>query len=203
VRTQEAAPRVGFGDPSGRIDHAPPAAPGNGAARSRQGDEEVRGWRRIVRRELLFVLGASLVLVVDQVTKALATAYLKPAGSVPVTGWLHLTYLENRGAAFGVLQNQTVFFILVGLIVAGGLIASYRYLPTATPLLNLGLGLQLGGALGNLVDRVRQGYVVDFVDLSWWPVFNVADAAIMIGVGVLAYYWVSSARPADSLGTSR
>jgi len=142
------------------------------------------------RRELVFLLGAVAVLVADQTTKLLVMASLPAREPVRVTGWLHLTYLENRGAAFGLLQNQTLFFIAVGIVVAVGLIASYRYLPEVPPLLNLGLGLQLGGALGNLVDRVRQGYVVDFVDLSWWPVFNLADAAILVGVAILGYYWI-------------
>jgi signal peptidase II len=146
------------------------------------------------RREALFVVGAVLVFVVDQLTKSLAVAYLQPAGSIPLVGFLRLSYVENRGAAFGVLQNQTFFFILVGVLVVGGLLASYRYLPTVSPLLNLCLGLQLGGALGNLVDRVRQGYVVDFVDLTWWPVFNVADSAIVVGVCVMAYYLVWTPR---------
>jgi signal peptidase II len=142
------------------------------------------------RRELVFLLGAGAVLVADQTTKLLVMSTLPAREPVRVTGWLHLTYLENRGAAFGVLQNQTLFFILVGIVVAVGLIASYRYLPVVPPLLNLGLGLQLGGALGNLVDRVRQGYVVDFIDLSWWPIFNLADAAILVGVAILGYYWI-------------
>jgi signal peptidase II len=149
----------------------------------------------------VFLLGAAAVLIVDQTTKHLVMAWLPATHPVRVTGWLHLTYLENRGAAFGVLQNQTLFFIAVGIVVAVGLMASYRYLPSVPPLLNLGLGLQLGGALGNLVDRVRQGYVVDFVDLSWWPVFNVADAAILVGVAILAYYWISAPGGAPRRGT--
>jgi signal peptidase II len=146
--------------------------------------------RPAARRELVFLVGAAVVLIADQLTKLLVMAALHSREPIRITGWLHLTYLENRGAAFGVLQNQTLFFIAVGIVVVVGLIASYRYLPAVPPLLNLGLGLQLGGALGNLVDRVRQGYVVDFVDLSWWPVFNLADAAILVGVAILAYYWI-------------
>jgi signal peptidase II len=103
---------------------------------------------------------------------------------------LRLTYVENRGAAFGVLQDQTTFFVLVGILVVGVIAASYRYLPRSGFMLHLALGLQLGGAIGNLIDRVRQGYVVDFVDFgyraNWWPVFNVADSAIVVGVALLA-----------------
>jgi len=149
----------------------------------------------IRHRELLFATAAGLVFLLDQVTKNLVVVYLWPLGSIRLAGPLHLTYVENRGAAFGMLQNQTLFFVVVGLVVVAGLALSYRYLPTASPLLNLCLGLQLGGALGNLVDRLRQGYVVDFVDLVWWPVFNVADTAIVVGVCVMAYYLVRGQRP--------
>lgn len=142
-------------------------------------------------RGLLFLGLALLVVVVDQVTKRLAETRLRDQRSVPVVDdILRLTYVQNRGAAFGLLQDQTTFFVLVGILVIGVIAASYRYLPRSGFLLHLALGLQLGGAIGNLIDRVRQGYVVDFVDFgyraNWWPVFNVADSAIVIGVALLA-----------------
>ena len=146
-------------------------------------------------RGLLFLGVAAAVVVLDQMTKRIAEDRLERSGvrSVPVPGvgdFLRLTYVENRGAAFGLLQDQTAFFVLVGVIVIGVIAASYRYLPRSGFRLQLALGLQLGGAIGNLIDRVRQGYVVDFVDFgyhsNWWPVFNVADSAIVIGVFLLA-----------------
>jgi signal peptidase II len=151
--------------------------------------------RALPLRGLLFLGLAGLVVVLDQVTKRLAEERLERTGvrSVPVPfagDYLRLTYTENRGAAFGVLQDQTMFFVLVGLIVVGVIAASYRYLPRSGFRIHLALGLQLGGAVGNLIDRIRQGYVVDFVDFgykaNWWPVFNVADSAIVIGVTLLA-----------------
>ena len=146
-------------------------------------------------RGLLFLGLAALVVVVDQITKRIAEDRLERSGlrsvPVPVVGdYLRLTYVENRGAAFGLLQDQTAFFVFVGILVIGVIAASYRYLPRSGFRLHLALGLQLGGAIGNLIDRIRQGYVVDFVDFgyhsNWWPVFNVADSAIVIGVGLLA-----------------
>ncbi len=148
-------------------------------------------------RGLLFLGLAALVVVFDRWTKQVAEQALNDSGmrSVPVPGtgdWLRLTYVENRGAAFGLLQNQTAFFVVVGVIVIGVIATSFRYLPRSAFLLHLALGLQLGGAVGNLIDRVRQGYVVDFVDFgyrsNWWPVFNVADSAIVVGVGLLAFH---------------
>jgi signal peptidase II len=141
---------------------------------------------------LLFLGLAALVVIVDQVTKRLAEDRLRGQRSVPlVDDVLRLTYVENRGAAFGLLQDQTTFFVFVGILVIGVIAASYRYLPRSGFLLHLALGLQLGGAIGNLIDRIRQGYVVDFVDFgyrsNWWPVFNAADSAIVVGVALLAF----------------
>jgi signal peptidase II len=152
-------------------------------------------------RGLLFLGVAVAVVAADQVTKRLAEDRLRDQRSVPVVDdILRLTYVENRGAAFGLLQDQTTFFVLVGILVIGVIAASYRYLPRSGFLLHLALGLQLGGAIGNLIDRIRQGYVVDFVDFgyraNWWPVFNVADSAIVIGVALLALNALSPT-PAD------
>jgi signal peptidase II len=96
--------------------------------------------------------------------------------------------VQNRGAAVGILQNQSFLFLVVGVGVVAAILVSYRYFPKMSLLLNLALGLQLGGALGNLFDRVRLGYVVDYVDVAIWPVFNVADSAIVIGVAILAFH---------------
>jgi signal peptidase II len=146
-------------------------------------------------RGFLFLGVAFLVVLLDQMSKRIAEERLERSGvrsvPLPVAGdFFRFTYVENRGAAFGLLQDQTTFFVLVGLVVIGVIAASYRYLPRSGFMLHLALGLQLGGAIGNLIDRVRQGYVVDFVDFgyrsNWWPVFNVADSAIVIGVALLA-----------------
>jgi signal peptidase II len=142
------------------------------------------------RHTLTFAATALLVIGLDRWTKHLATEKLFDSGlrSVPFFGeYIRLTYVENRGAAFGVLQEQTSFFILVGLVVISVIVASYRYIPEPSWFLNVCLGLQMGGAVGNLIDRIQVGYVVDFIDLTFWPVFNVADSAICIGVAGLAY----------------
>jgi signal peptidase II len=153
-------------------------------------------------RGLLFLGLAVLVVVADQITKRVMEDRLRGQRSIPVVDdILRLTYVENRGAAFGLLQDQTTFFVLVGIIVVGVIAASYRYLPRSGFMLHLALGLQLGGAIGNLIDRVRQGYVVDFVDFgyhaNWWPVFNVADSAIVVGVALLAFNALTPSPAAD------
>ncbi|MBI2755525.1 MAG: signal peptidase II [Chloroflexi bacterium] len=152
-------------------------------------------------RGLLFLGLAIGVVAFDQWAKQVADATLLQSGirSVPIPytgGLLRFTYVENRGAAFGLFQDQTVFFVVVGLVVVGVIAASYRYLPRSGFLVHLALGLQLGGAVGNLVDRVRQGYVIDYVDFgyqqNWFPVFNVADSAITVGVVLLALHYLRS-----------
>lgn len=142
------------------------------------------------RRTFTFAATALSVIALDRWTKQLAIDHLLESGtrSIPILGDIvKLTYVENRGAAFGVLQNQTAFFVLVGVIVISVIIASYRYIPEPSWVLNLCLGMQMGGAIGNLIDRIQVGYVVDFIDLTYWPVFNIADSAICIGVAGLAY----------------
>jgi signal peptidase II len=156
---------------------------------------------RLLPRLLASGMVAVVILITDQITKWAAETYLTrlPEQSVPIVGdFFRLTYVANRGAAFGILQERTFFFVLVGVVVIGVIIASYRYFPVNGALLNMALGLQLGGAVGNLVDRVRYGYVVDFFDVGIWPVFNVADSAIVVGVGILAFRLL---RASDARGT--
>ena len=83
--------------------------------------------------------------------------------------------------------------------VSASLVLYYRYLPTGSWLVRLSLGLQLGGAIGNLLDRIRYGHVVDFIDIGFWPIFNVADMAIVTGVGILAYCLWRDDRTAQEL----
>ena len=153
-------------------------------------------WSRpsFFRRDPLLFFGMTFgVILLDQWTKELARVYLlgRDGGgprSVPLLGeQIRLTYVENRGAAFGLFQDQTTFFVLVGLVVIAVIVASFRQIKEPNGLLTLALGLQMGGAIGNLVDRIRSGYVVDFFDLTVWPVFNVADSAICVGVALLAW----------------
>lgn len=134
---------------------------------------------------------AVLVLALDQLTKAWVMVALPEAGWwSPLPGlWriLRITHITNSGAAFGIFPNQGNFFILVAVVVAVAIVLYYRYLPTGGWLVRLSLGLQLGGAMGNLIDRLRYGYVVDFIDIGFWPIFNLADLSIVVGVIILAY----------------
>lgn len=130
---------------------------------------------------------AVTVLLLDQATKQLALAQLMLHEPVAVLPFLNFTLVFNKGAAFGFLSSasgwQNVFFIVVALVACGVILTLLRQ--TRERLFAVALALVLGGAIGNLVDRLIYGYVIDFVDVyyqSWhWPAFNVADSAITIG----------------------
>ncbi len=140
---------------------------------------------------IFLTIVAACVIVVDQAAKALIVANVPLNGEwAPIPDLAHLfaiTHTTNTGAAFGIFPDSGVVFLIIPVIVSGFIVYYYRKLPDqgGWPV-RLALGLQLGGALGNLIDRVRLGYVVDFIHLKFWPVFNVADSCIVIGVVVLA-----------------
>jgi signal peptidase II len=145
----------------------------------------------------LILLGiAASTLIADRVTKQIIanSLTLNETWDLPFSALqrvVSLTYTTNTGAAFGLFPNQGAFFIVIAFMVISAIIFYYRHLPAGYGLARVALGMQLGGALGNLIDRLRQGYVVDFVDLNFWPlenwpVFNLADSAIVVGVGLLA-----------------
>ena len=135
---------------------------------------------------------ALLILVADQISKYLVLSNLNPGHSwnpvASLTPWVSVTHVTNTGAAFGLFPDQGSLFVIIAVIVVAAIIFYYRHLPAGQWWIKVSLGLQLGGALGNLLDRLRLGYVIDFIDFKIWPVFNLADSAIVIGVAILAYY---------------
>lgn len=136
----------------------------------------------------MFLAIIMAVLLVDQGTKAAVRILMYQGESIPVLpSVFHLTYIMNPGAAFGILPNQNVLFITTGLLLIAGALVVYRKLPAEKTVLKIGLAMVLGGSLGNMADRLRLGKVVDFLDFRVWPVFNLADTAILIGVFLLAW----------------
>jgi signal peptidase II len=137
----------------------------------------------------VFIGLAAGVVVVDQLTKALLVSRLAPGESMPVLGdYLRLVHGQNNGALFGLFRESAVLFGLASLVVIG-LIVAYHARSGRSPYMSVALGLLLGGAIGNLIDRLRLGYVVDFVDAGIgdlrWYTFNVADAAISFAIILL------------------
>ncbi len=133
----------------------------------------------------LFILITTLVILFDQILKYLILTFLPQTDF----GWLFIHLVTNTGAGFGLLAGKTIWLALVSLLVAIGLIYSYRYIPKQQNIQIL-FALFLGGVIGNFIDRAFRGYVVDFIDLKWWPAFNLADTALTISViGLVIYYW--------------
>lgn len=127
-----------------------------------------------------------LTLIVDQSSKAIVRYLMVEGQSLPVIPHVfHLTYIRNPGAAFGLFAHQTAFFIAATLVVITLVLVAARRIPEDRWLLKISMGLILGGAVGNLIDRLRSGLVVDFLDFRVWPVFNLADSAIVIGACLL------------------
>lgn len=140
----------------------------------------------------IVALVAGAVLLLDQLTKAwivAGLASLEPPRLDIVGNWLGLEYTENRGVAFGLLGGLGPFVVVAPLLVF--VIMAALYLRSAVPPIwqSIGFGLLAGGAVGNLVDRIRLGYVVDFISVGRWPNFNVADSAVTAGAVILVAGW--------------
>lgn len=138
----------------------------------------------------VFWLVVVLLVGLDQLTKHLAVTYLKPVKTVTaLPGLLNLTFVENRGAAFGILQGGQWLFVLFTVVVTVGVAIILRRLPQTRVYtwVRLGLAMLVGGAWGNGLDRMFRGYVVDFFDAAFidFPVFNVADICVVGGVLLL------------------
>ena len=138
------------------------------------------------------VLGVSFLLVItaDQLTKILWIESYKVGEVIYQLGFFQLTHVQNTGASFGIFQGHSSALMIVEIVGIAVLLVMafyiYRRLPYLVSLLNtIAFGLILGGTVGNLVDRLRIEHVTDFIDIGFWPVFNVADSAITIGVIVL------------------
>ena len=136
---------------------------------------------------MAFVLFA-LILAADQLTKYAISANFLPGESLPVVPHIfHITYVLNPGAAFGMLPQARWFFVLAAAALFISFMAYHRQLKRQPAAFYYGCVAMLAGAVGNLIDRIRQGLVIDFFDFRIWPVFNVADVAIVLGVAGMVF----------------
>ena len=140
------------------------------------------------RRIALVAAVAGVVFVLDRITKIAVETNLAVGRSVDVIGeWVRISHVTNSGAAFGLLPERTTLLSILSVVAVFAIVYYYRRLAANSLLVSATLGMQLGGAIGNLVDRVGQGYVVDFVDVGvpggvrFWS-FNVADSSIVVGI---------------------
>ncbi|MDD4721201.1 MAG: signal peptidase II [Acidaminococcaceae bacterium] len=128
------------------------------------------------------------VVLIDQLTKYLIVSTMTEGMSIPIIDQVfHLTLVLNPGAAFGMLEHNREFFIVMAIVVLLAVVFMRKKIMEEPFTIQLGIALFAGGALGNLIDRIQTGLVVDFFDFRIWPVFNMADIAICVGVGVMIW----------------
>lgn len=140
-----------------------------------------------------------LIIALDQISKQYVQGNLLENESIPIIqNIFHFTYVHNYGAAFGILRNQKPFFIVMTLAVVIGTFFFLRTQEKVHPAMKFSLTLIIAGAIGNLIDRIQFGYVRDFFDFRVWPVFNIADMAIVCGAILLSYYMLIIDRPQKS-----
>jgi signal peptidase II len=132
-------------------------------------------------------LGAIVLaaLVADQVTKHIVASNLSLGEGLHVVGPFSIRHVQNSGIAFGLFSNATAAVIVVTAIAVGWMLVYFARSGGRHPVLPVALGLVIGGSVSNLADRVRLGFVTDFLDFRYWPAFNLADSFIVIGVGIL------------------
>ncbi len=129
-----------------------------------------------------FLITLIIVLALDVLTKFLVRKYIDLNQSIPlIKNVLHITQVHNSGAVWGILQNNNILFIIISIIIISVLIYYFNDLIN-TKLSALFTALIFSGAIGNLIDRISFGFVIDFIDLRFWPVFNIADSALTIGI---------------------
>tara|TARA_Y100000034_G_scaffold126612_1_gene178073 strand:+ start:253 stop:666 length:414 start_codon:yes stop_codon:yes gene_type:complete len=136
----------------------------------------------MVNKNHIFFFVTSLILVIDRLTKFLSTSITFNSD------FFSINIVKNQGVGFGLFQGQYYFILFVSLIVLGVIIYYYNSIPNSY--VNIAIALILGGTLGNLYDRLAYGYVIDFLDFKVWPVFNIADTALVIGtILLIIYFW--------------
>ncbi|MCB0107474.1 MAG: signal peptidase II [Caldilineaceae bacterium] len=150
--------------------------------------EKITGW---LQRAWVVLIVAGVVIALDQLSKDWVRATIPEYSAMiplPALGeYLVFEHVRNYGAAFGILQQQSLLFVAIAFVVAVAILVYVKYLPIDQRFVRILLGLQLGGAVGNLIDRLQQGFVTDFVKMGipgvyYWPNYNVADSSIVIGV---------------------
>ena len=153
---------------------------------------QVVNYLRCNWHNVVFIFIAILTVFADQVSKTWIRANLLYGHSLFNIEFFRITHAQNTGAAFGLFQGQSFILTIIAL---AGVVAvllfvlfSHRYLPSLDNMVGKSvLGLVLGGIVGNLIDRLRFGYITDFIDFSFWPAFNIADSAITVSVVIFAY----------------
>ena len=138
---------------------------------------------------MYFLIPFLVLLAADQAVKHLIRTTMVQGQSIPVIeNIFHITYIENPGAAFGILANQRMLFLILTALIVGVMIYLYFSLSNKKSLTAISLGIVVSGAIGNFIDRFIQGTVTDFLDFRIWPIFNIADICICVGLVLICYF---------------
>jgi len=143
------------------------------------------------KKYVVIFLTALAVILMDQIAKFLIKANFQLNQSLPlINNLFHLTYIHNTGAGFGILKSQASILIFISVAVIGMILFNLDKIKNNETLLQILVGFVLGGTIGNLIDRLAYGYVIDFLDFQIWPIFNFADSFVTMGViGLIIYLW--------------
>ena len=184
-----AAPAVADHDPPSNADRDHAATTDDVAGEVPAAGSPPTAPRRPPTHWLSFFLVTAAVVIADQVSKRFIDRNLALGDSWPSESWpFRIMHVKNTGAAFSMLQNETIFLTVMSVVGLGAILLYFVYRPSNHPLLRYALALQLGGAIGNLIDRARYGEVTDFLKIPHWPVFNIADSAISVGVTAVVVF---------------
>lgn len=141
------------------------------------------------KNKVFFVFVSGLVVLLDQLSKYFARQYLTKRNITIIYKFLSLTFVKNEGAVFGLFQGSKVLFIILSFL-AIAFISAFVFKAKLPLFLSIPISFVYGGVAGNLLDRIFLGYVTDFIYLNHWPVFNIADSMIDIGVVLIIFYMV-------------
>ena len=150
---------------------------------------------QVLKTNLLILVVSVLVIVADQITKFAVVKFIPLFDSIPEDGIIRLTHLVNTGSAFGLFQGMNSFLAVFGVIGVFFILYFYKTYSNRDLILTIALAFILGGAIGNLIDRIYRGAVVDFIDVELWngihfPSFNIADSSLSLGAFLIVVYWI-------------
>lgn len=142
---------------------------------------------------VMYLLAVLMMVIVDQAVKYWAVTMLASIGTIPlIPGVLSLTYVENRGAAFSILENQIWLFVALAVVILCGIVYALKTDKIQAPIGKISLLVIAAGAIGNVIDRMVNHYVVDMIQLEFirFPIFNIADIYVCVGVALFAFYYL-------------
>tara|TARA_Y100000817_G_C16817672_1_gene527348 strand:+ start:747 stop:1232 length:486 start_codon:yes stop_codon:yes gene_type:complete len=139
-------------------------------------------------KNIYIPLIVSIFFLLDQISKEIIIRTLKVGESIPEEGFFRFTHVRNFGSAFSIIQDANLFLMIVGILAIILITYFLIFVAKDSVTLQISISLQLSGAFGNIIDRIRLGSVTDFIDVGSWPVFNIADSCISAGMAMLAFY---------------